>query len=150
MGFKLFKSAQDKMTETLFRLTLPTGKDIRQLLDSGTDYFMGDYYSTKMYERPLQELLFLKSRLKSLGVGLAICEDAGVFYADTAQVWRFSTSLLKTMDNNGDSIVTLLLIKQFWTNKIPIANVRVFMEGFEIETFVDGQKVKKELLRKPI
>ena len=87
-----------------------------------------------------------------MGIGLAVCEDAGYFFADPIQVVRFRSSLQQTLDRDGDDsgFIFVRLIKHFWTNKIPIANVRVFMEGFEIETFVDGEKVEKELVRKPL
>lgn len=152
MGFKLFKSAEDKMREAMFRMTLPVGRDIRLLLASNGDYYMGDYAKTKMYERPLHELLFLKERLKNMGIGLAVCDDAGFFFADPIQVVRFRSSLQQTLDKAGDGsgFVFIQLMKHFWMSKIPIAKVRVFMEGFEIETFVDGEKVKKELIIKPL
>lgn len=151
MGFKLYKSPEEKMREAMFRMTLPVGRDIRLLLASNGDYYMGDYATTKMYERPMHELLFLKERLKKLGIALAVCDDAGFFFADPIQVVRFRSSLQETLDKAGDNsgFVFIQLMKYFWMNKIPIAKVRVFMEGFEVETFVDGEKVKKELLRKP-
>lgn len=151
MGFNLFKSTEDKMKETMFGITLPVGKDIKLLLASNGDYYMGNYKTTIMYERPLQELLFLKDWLKNMGIGLAVCEDAGVFYADPMQVVRFRTALQQTLEKDtvDSSLIFLILIKHFWTNKIPIAKVRVFMEGFEVETFVDGEKVKKEFVEKP-
>ena len=151
MGFKLFKSTEDKMKDALFRLSGLVGKDIRKVLESDVPFYMGNYYPVKMYERPLNELIFLKGRLRALGVGLAFCEEAGYFFADTAQVSRFKSSLQKDIDQYGEESrsTMITLLRHFWDNKIPIANVRVFMEGFEIETFVDGEKVKKELLRKP-
>ncbi len=151
MGFKLFKSSEERMKEAMFGMTLPIGRDMKLLLASNGDYYMSDYNTTVMYERPLQELLFLKEKLKNMRVGLAVCEDAGVFYADPIQVVRFRPALQQILDKGtvDSSLVFIVLIKNFWTSKIPISKVRVFMEGFEVETFVDGERVRKVFVQKP-
>ncbi len=158
MGFKLFRSTEDKMKEAMFGNLSPVGKDIQNLLYRITDgvsdpFYMADYDKVKMYNISHHELVYLAAALKSMKTGLALFADAGVFFADPARVILFKNSIQKLIDADENNLERgypwLQLMSYFWSNKIPISNIKVFIEGFEVETFVDGEKVRKVLVEKP-
>lgn len=159
MGFKLFKSDEDKMQDTMFGQLSPKGRDILKLLGSITDgvsdpFYFADYEISKTYNTPQYELTYLAAELKSMNIGLALCEQTGVFFADPARVIKFKDEFLKLIEsderNLSDDYPWLLLLNSFWKNRIPIANILIFMEGFEVTSFVDGEKIKKVFVKKPL
>jgi len=157
MGSKLFKGTEDRMKEAMLGNT-PVGKDIKVMLEKArfspdeTSY-MAYYKSVRMYDHPANEILFLQDALGKRKLGLALCEESGLFFADLNEVVkhenRLRINVLKD-EYNDSGIAWVVLVKMLWNAGVPIADVRVFMEGFEVRIFLNNKKTKKEFIRKPL
>ena len=106
MGIKLFKSTEDKMVEAMLHGITPEGlvvkSTVEKLMAGLSEEFMMVQYRQNSYSTPpLNELILLKVGLSTLGVGLVLYEEAGIFFISRSRIMVIKDKLLHSLGNGG-------------------------------------------------
>jgi hypothetical protein len=147
----LFKSPEDKMKEAMIFGSTPLGKDIKTMMDkvspsSTESFYMASYTTLSPYNLVSNEILFLKDDLEHMNLGLAICQEAWLFFADLKKVTKYEANIRSNLlkeEYMKIGIPWVALVRLFWEDGIPMANLKVNSNGFEVHTYTLDGKSKK-------
>ena len=153
MGFKLFKSNEDKMKEAMIFGISPEGWAVKTSIEKlfyglSEDFSMVQYRQIPYSTPPLNELILLKVGLGMEGIGIAYYEDGGYFFISRSKLLPIKEKLLSALARTDDtsSIAWLALIKLAWENGVPLAGIKYFREGFEAAIFIKDQNPRKKFV----
>lgn len=153
---KLFKNTEEKMKEAmLFGLT-PVGGDIKRMLDEAAQTPAGkmvalNFKPQSMYRLTEQDVQHLMSEFAGMQLGLVYCEEAGLIFADMQALSTVADKLRANVlkdENLALGIGWVVLVRMLWDSGIPIAALKVFLEGFELNSFTKAGKAEKKFIRK--
>ena len=152
MGFKLFKSNEDKMVEGMLYGLTPEGTAVMTAIEGLLTGISADLrmiqYQQNTYATPsLNELILLKAGLTLQGVGAVYFEDAGLFFISRSKITPIKDQLLTALGKMDEQTLRFMawriLIKLAWEHGIPLAGIKYFREGFEATIFIKDKKPKK-------
>jgi hypothetical protein len=155
MGFKLFKSNEDKMVEGMLYGLTPEGPAVMTAIEDlfsgiSADLRMIQYQQNAYSTPPLNELILLKAGLTLQGVGVVYYEDAGIFFISRSKILPIHDPLRTALGKMDEQTLRFLawrvLVKLAWEHGIPMAGIKYFREGFEATIFVKDKKPKKVFL----
>ena len=148
MSFKLFKSTEDKMVEAMLYGMGPDGQAVQNLIELSTPPYPVDFVtipcdSQKMNFCPPAEVFAISEALGSSGVGLAWFQEPEILFASLQAVAVARDRMLQSVKFDHTGLAWRVLVKLLWENGTGLAAVTRYMEGYGIEVFVKGGKVRK-------